>query len=106
MINESEILCLRLNNGQYLHLQVTDRYTPEDQYEDAFEFVVWTDCYQKHERVRFLTITSKAVNYGHGDSLRLHELVDDILQEDRLCRWLEREFTRPLRGEWHAGYFL
>jgi len=106
MVKESEILYLCLNNGQILHLQVTDCHTPEDQYENAFEFVVWTDCYAMHDRVRSLTITSKAVNYGHGDSLRLHELVDDILQEDRLCRWLARGFTRPLRGEWHAGYFL
>ena len=106
MVKESEILCLKLDTGKYLHLQVTDRHAPENQYENAFEFWIWTDCYKERERVRSLTITPKAVNYGHGDSLRLHELVADPIQEDKLCRWLYAGFAMNMGGEWHAGYFL
>ena len=105
-LNESEILCLKLVTGKYLHLQVTDRYTPEGFHENNFEFVVWTDCYSMHDRVRSLSITPKAVNYGHGDSLRLHELVDDSAQADEIARWLDTGFALQLFGEYHAGFFL
>ena len=106
MVNETDILRLQLVTGEYLNLQVTDRYTPEGFHENNFQFVVWKDGCATHERVRSLTITPKAVNYGHGDSLRLHELVADPIQEDKLCRWLYAGFAMNMGGEWHAGYFL
>ena len=99
MVKESEILCLSLVTGKYLHLMVTNRYN-----ENSPKFVVWTDCYEKHERVRALTITPKAVNYGHGDSLRLHALNSG--QADKIETWLHAGYTMDLFGEWHAGYFL
>ena len=99
MIFQSEPLCLKLSTGNYLHLMVTNRYN-----ENSPKFMVWTDCYEKRESERAITITPKAVKYGHGDSLRLHTLVDG--QSDKLNDWLYSGYTMDLFGEWHAGYFL
>ena len=99
MIFQSEPLCLELITGKYLHLMVTNRYN-----ENSPKFMVWTDCYEKRHHVPALTITPKAVNYGHGDSLRLYTLLDG--QSDKLNGWLRSGYSEQVFVEWRAGYFL
>ena len=103
MVNETDILRLQLVTGEYLNLQVTDRYTPEGvQTTNKFQFVVWKDGCTKHEYVRSLSITRHAVWCG---SLWHHEIMVNPAQESKLCRWLFAGFAMNMGDEWHAGDF-